>query len=485
MPAERSLHRSRSLATPSLATTSIHATVGRVFAAAMILLVILVSTTSPSEVSLYSSLFLWANIALFASTILDPRSGAISFAYQFFFLMFIALPTWVQVDARIFPFASIYTNAQLAPAFAALSFFQLSYLLGRQSVPPTKSRLPTTPTLEAPRTGWAWPLLFALAATMVIVGPSALFSPRFSIGASESDSLSAQLLLIGRSISLFLVLALSLNWKLRVHRPLRRSSVYQLFAAWIVFMILNFPPALPRFQLLGTAIAICLLLFDLFRPRVKVVGAALGTLFLFVGFAQIKFLGGDTGSTASLNLSPTDYLLRVDFDAFKQLVDTVIYLDLGGEGRGLDSFVGMLLFWVPRSIWPEKPIPAGEEVSSFLGYSYTNVSSPLPAEALLAFGNFGPLAVGLALGFVVSRVEGRVRSASVRADQTFIVYALLAGFITIILRGALNGVAPMFLSAFFAYAIVLLFGRVGRALASTAGSRRVRSRAAYSLSGTR
>ena len=112
----------------------------------------------------------------------------------------------------------------------------------------------------------------------------------------------------------------------------------------------------------------------------------------------------------------------------------------------------MRLFFVPRALGPAKPTDSGELVSSALGYPYTNVSSPLPAEALLAFGIPGVLLTFLALGAMTARIE-----ANAHARQTLhhlVLYSITMGFMTIILRGALNGVAPQFATAFLAYAAI-------------------------------
>ena len=114
---------------------------------------------------------------------------------------------------------------------------------------------------------------------------------------------------------------------------------------------------------------------------------------------------------------------------------------------------------MPRAIWPSKPIYTGEIVSTGLGFEYTNVSSPLPAEALMGFGLIGPVLVFYLLAWFVSRVESRaVSTASTKPIiSSFVLYAITMGFIVIILRGALNGVAPQFATAFLAFFVMQFF----------------------------
>ena len=134
------------------------------------------------------------------------------------------------------------------------------------------------------------------------------------------------------------------------------------------------------------------------------------------------------------------------------------YKDLGPLRYG-ENFIGVLLFFVPRAIWPSKPIDTGEIVSSSLGYIYTNVSSPLTAESLLGFGLFGPALIFFILAIYISKIEvfARAYKNNTPTASSFFIYAISVGFIVIVLRGALNGVAPQFATAFLACFLMLFF----------------------------
>jgi len=432
----------------------------------------LVGLVSPRfSLDFVGSAFLVGNILLMLRCIADARRGAVSFVYAFFFLFFVAIPASVQVAARVFPFGAVYDDVILVRTYVLLALFQIVFEIAAAAGISRSSsqRRAASSIVSAASLPAGWVLTILVLALALAVGPSAALSPRFEAdGADGSSSLVTQLLYVGRSLSLFLAIVLwARRLRFRRGRNIALSERLQLPIATLLFFYLNFPPALPRFQLLGVAIAAILLVADFFRFRTKLMAAIGGSLFLFFGFAQLKFLGGDTGSRASLGLTPEQYLLRVDFDAFKQVADTLIYVDMGGQLRGFESFYGMLLFWLPRSVWPGKPDPAGMQVSGFLGYLYTNVSSPLPAESYLFLGVAGVIIVAFVAGFFAARVEFVARSG----EGGFVLYALIAGFGTIILRGSLNGVAPMFLAAFFAYAAYALADRLNGVLASSLNDR--------------
>ncbi|MCY7289048.1 MAG: hypothetical protein LH624_12555, partial [Cryobacterium sp.] len=150
------------------------------------------------------------------------------------------------------------------------------------------------------------------------------------------------------------------------------------------------------------------------------------------------------------------YMVRVDFDGFKQIVDTTIYLGQGGTLRWGENFLGAALFWVPRSVWPGKPSDSGLLVSTSLGYPYTNVSNPLPSESLISFGFWGVVVVAALLATAVGSLEQGVRRAQSHYSLTPL-YGMMAGFIVIIMRGSLNGVAAQFSSGMVIYGLAALW----------------------------
>jgi len=244
---------------------------------------------------------------------------------------------------------------------------------------------------------------------------------------------------------------------------LRRWNLLAALVFTPVFFIINYPPALPRFSLMGSLIALSAVLVDYRRPRIKLAMAFVAAVMLFTVFPVLKFVARDIPLSEFLSaigsVNYQEFLLNVDVDGFMQIASTVKYLLEENAGlRWGYNFLGVLLFFVPRAIWPGKPIDTGELVSAELGYSYNNVCSPLPAEALIAFGPLGPVIIFLGLGYVVLRIEQAAFGPAQSALQLgyFFLYALLMGFIVIILRGALNGVVPHFASGFLALVIMML-----------------------------
>ena len=429
------------------------------------LLLTLFQTLGPQSSAIPSAtLYLWANSFLFVATILNCNRGGVSLVLDFFFLFFVAIPARVQIGEGKYPFLSTYSVEQLHAGFQVLVVAQLALLTGRvayflRATSTERVQRPTDREIDF-RFYFRVMILMAVVAAPIAVylGQTVLLSTRAELAdlAAEDTGIQGQLLHVGRSLSLFAAVIAIFYW--RAHRKGRRDG-RPLLAAYLfvaaVFVAFNYPPSMPRFELLGTTIAIAAISANFFSLRMKLGFALAAPPFLFFLFPTIKSLGatGSVDFSAVLSRDVGEYLQSVDFDGFKQVVDTCIYLQQGNEMRGGASFLGSALFWVPRSLWEGKPRQSGELVSTALGYEYNNVSSPLPAEAFLAGGYVTVVLVFGLFGWLLTRLEERSRQVGSVATfrQEFLFYALLMGFLTIILRGALTSVAPMFGTAFLAY----------------------------------
>lgn len=411
-----------------------------------------------------------ATVFVLIGAIASRRLGAVYLITAFYFTVFTAAPTLVQIERNQFPFGSRYSDLELNAGFLVIAIGQLSLLagvaaLGRARTPPPTLRCSQTAGTArnesklAARLGAGMSL--AAAALAALAGPSRVFSPRFDESGSvlTGESLATQLIFVARALSVVGLLLTILAAQLT--RPRRGGRIGALALSAGVALVVNFPPALPRFQLLGVVLAVSVLLFDFHRPAVKAVFTVGATAFLLYLFAAIKDLGDGVSLDEIASRDIAQYLVTVDFDSFKQITDTVIYFAEAPFRLG-ENFLGAALFWVPRSVWEGKPIHTGQIVSSGLGYTFFNVSNPLPAEAYASWGIAGTVLVMFAVGLILGRIEGRgTAPRGPRAHvPALLTYALAAGYATILLRGALNAVAPMILSAFVLAALVHFVFRI-------------------------
>jgi len=111
--------------------------------------------------------------------------------------------------------------------------------------------------------------------------------------------------------------------------------------------------------------------------------------YLNKAFGQIDFVGE---------------LRTLHYDAWSELLATVKYVQVYGLTYG-KQLLGVLFFFVPRSIWPDKPVGSGHLVAQNLLMTqydmwFTNLSNPLPSEGYINFGIIGVALFAIILGKV-------------------------------------------------------------------------------------
>ena len=138
----------------------------------------------------------------------------------------------------------------------------------------------------------------------------------------------------------------------------------------------------------------------------------------------------------------TQLATNADFDCFQQVANTVVYVTNYGLTGGR-QLLGAVLFWVPRSIWLDKPMGSGQLVAQQFGYGYTNLSSPLWAEAYINAGIIGLIVVLLLYGVVTSLLQNAyIASYKQKPSLIAALVPILAAYQIFFLRGDLiNGVA--------------------------------------------
>ena len=133
-----------------------------------------------------------------------------------------------------------------------------------------------------------------------------------------------------------------------------------------------------------------------------------------------------------------------DYDAFAQTNNALNMTAHDGLSYGR-QLLGVIFFWVPRSLWSGKPTDTGIEISRFMGYSFTNLSAPFVSELYV---NGGLLLVLLGfggLGYWMRRPVGH--SGPAGSAATCIVAGVLPFYSPILLRGSLlqaTGFAALF-----------------------------------------
>ncbi len=97
--------------------------------------------------------------------------------------------------------------------------------------------------------------------------------------------------------------------------------------------------------------------------------------------------------------------LQGHYDAHQMFISIQRYVEQVGFSWGY-HLLGCIFFFVPRSIWPDKPYGTGRTAFEWLKqHSFTNVSAPLVAEAYVNFGVIGIVVFAALLGKLVKILD--------------------------------------------------------------------------------
>lgn len=135
----------------------------------------------------------------------------------------------------------------------------------------------------------------------------------------------------------------------------------------------------------------------------------------------------------------SDNFATADYDAYTMLVYTVRYTQEYGITWGR-QLLGVILFFIPRSLWPNKPGGSGATIIEQMAPSYINpnVSCPIIGEGIMNFGFLGIIVFAIALSKLLSRVDDAYWSTWRHLDCFGkMIYPVLVLFALFMFRGDL------------------------------------------------
>jgi oligosaccharide repeat unit polymerase len=245
-----------------------------------------------------------------------------------------------------------------------------------------------------------------------------------------------------RSFTTFAAILILLNHK---NKKVPGSGLFLLIS--LAFLLLtNFPLATARFM----AGAFYIGLFFVIKPHfnnkaLPYIGLLALFLIVYPATSYVRYLV--TLSAYQFDLWNPTFFLSGDFDNYSTLNMTIQYVERNGITFGR-QLLGVLFFFVPRSIWPDKPIGSGHLIANSRNWDFTNISCPIVAEGYINFGIFGIIIFALLLGYIVAKLDSKFYQYG-KLNVLKIFYPLSLGMIFFLLRGDLM--------SSFAYTIGFLF----------------------------
>jgi len=209
----------------------------------------------------------------------------------------------------------------------------------------------------------------------------------------------------------------------------KKVRVYLFFS----MLLAVFPTGLSRNAAAMYWLPVILTRFTYFqRKNVFVFLMALGILVIFPFLDNFRHYNGEIETEFSL-----DYLYTMHFDSSQEFM-TAIKMHLITNGRQL---LGVLFFFVPRSIWPTKPIGSGAYMASQQFDVFSNISMPYFGEGYVNFGYYGVFVFTIFIAWFTANLDCNYwyKYRRKKNEYTLLIgiYLIVLASIIFILRGDL------------------------------------------------
>ncbi|QFY61003.1 hypothetical protein FZ934_11615 [Rhizobium grahamii] len=155
-------------------------------------------------------------------------------------------------------------------------------------------------------------------------------------------------------------------------------------------------------------------------------------------------------------------------DVFDMAVHAVRFMQTHEHMWGAKS-VAVILFFVPRALWPGKPIVGGLDIGNELFaagmYGTPNLSFFLGCDLFMDFGFVGVVFGGIVVAALLQR--GMKTNVGLFAGQP-VTQFVIASSLPILLRGPVGAVLPLFCCQMFAVVVLSLLTRSHQSLSTDA-----------------
>ena len=222
----------------------------------------------------------------------------------------------------------------------------------------------------------------------------------------------------------------------------------------ICLLICAFPLAISRYAVAGIYLPILFFYF----PRL-LIGRKMQYMMIFSICTIFPFLDQfrKFDPDSKINILPSvDFFYYPHFDAFQNLLSSLSsnFITYGYQ------LLGSIFFFIPRLIWPSKPVGSGAQLAINQDYFFANISMPLVGEAYINFGVLGIFFVPLLLGVTIRKLDTGFWNSQYRNSDLELFYIYLLGYFTFILRGDLLSSWAYFCAGIFSYFLINFFKKL-------------------------
>jgi len=248
------------------------------------------------------------------------------------------------------------------------------------------------------------------------------------------------------------------NKKFLNNKQKLKNSILLCFLT-ILSVFLISPTAIARWQTATLYIPFLIIFTRVWEKPYIMQLSLIAGLFIVFPFLD-KFRSFKSWSDFDFKLN-YDWIKNSHFDSYQNFV-RVIETDFITYGNQLK---GALLFFIPRSLWIEKPIGSGSSLAIKMDYVFGGISMPFIAEGFVNFGLIGSLLFMMFLGIILGNLD-RVAWKLKRANKDCLFlyyYYFLFGLIFFTMRGDLiNGITFISGMTVSFWILVLILGFAAR-----------------------
>ena len=219
----------------------------------------------------------------------------------------------------------------------------------------------------------------------------------------------------------------------------------------IIFLLVNFPTALSRYAVARVYVPIIILYSKVLKKYFMLNFIMIfGLLYLFPFLNQFRYFKNFESIKFNLDFN---MFLEEHFDSYQNFL-RVINENIITNGKQL---LGVILFWLPRNIWKEKPIGSGALLANKADFKFSNIAMNYFGEGYINFGYIGIILFVVFIAYINARFDKLYWNY--REKNYFIVfYLVMLSMEIFILRGDLMSsfayLIGSFLSGIFVYYIV-------------------------------
>lgn len=389
--------------------------------------------------------------------------GYIPIFFSAYFIFILIVPAFFHVEKNIYPFYGLsYSFDNQFTASVILLLFSIFFWIGfflKRKLPKEMNYINYVGGVDKTR----FFLVYLFILLLLLFSVSNYGVESFLVKRSEFDretfgdnSAVRELILASLKSLSFGAIFYLLAFKSKVNSFM--WIIYFLLSS-ILFFIINYPLALPRFIFFSYIIVIfCFYIPPSLKSKFLVLTIfGLGITTIFPYFSYIT--RGDMDNEFSINMLEY-YQSSGDFDGFQSIINAVVYVEKYGYTFG-SQIISSIFSFVPRSIWNSKSEPTGAISASAAGYDYINISSPLPAEFYIDFGIFGVILFSLIFGYFLRFFDQKSLNGN-KINLNFIISVLLISLIPIISRGSLLAILNSIYAEIFVFALLyfLIFKKI-------------------------